>query len=45
MMADSGSYHGDLLGFSVVYIDGKVIGDIYVEHLALGSHAVSSLVS
>lgn len=40
MMADSGSYHGDLLGFSVVYIDGKVIGDIYVEHLALGSHAV-----
>lgn len=42
LISDSGSYHGDLIGFDAVYIDGKVIGDVCVEHLALGSHAVSS---
>ena len=39
VISPGGCFVGDLSGFSSVYIDGKVVGDVNVENLYLGSSA------
>ena len=39
MISPGGCIIGDLCGLTAAYIDGKVIGDVNVEYLFLGSSA------
>lgn len=39
VISPGGCFIGDLTGFNSVYIDGKVVGDVNVENLYLGSSA------
>uniref|UniRef100_A0A7S3HKF8 Uncharacterized protein n=1 Tax=Spumella elongata TaxID=89044 RepID=A0A7S3HKF8_9STRA len=39
VISPGGCFIGDLSGFNSVYIDGKVVGDVIVENLYLGSSA------
>lgn len=39
VLCSSGTFLGDICGLGVVYVDGKVKGNIFVDHLGLGPNA------
>ncbi len=40
MLCRGGSFVGNIFGLKCVYLDGKVVGDIFVEHVYLGPNAI-----
>ena len=39
VLCSSGTFLGDICGLGIVYVDGKVKGNIFVDHLGLGPNA------